>query len=1815
MGSILLIALLYEAAAADSLVRRTGSQFDTAEERISNGSMYITSSDLELVYDGHKQAVGIRFPNITVPKNATITSAYIQFHADGTTTSTPVNLTIKGEASDDASSFGYSYHDVTGRSTTGAVVYWDDIPAWSHDNDAGSAQRTPNLKSIVQEIVNRGGWSSGNAMAFIITEHGDNGSRLRRAETHHGDDESPTLYIEYTTGGSSGCGGCDCSLDKEPDNDSSPGVAIPGLDGATSDASRCISGSSENDDEDYYHFTVQTPGQLDITTSSPNGHDYHMEIVSDVQGTLLSYDTDQNRNLSYTLSAGEKITVLFKESGDDLDEYQANFTFTKSNTGCDGCDCSLDKEPDNDSNPGVLIPDLDQVDHNVTTCFSGESENDDKDYYHFTTASGGILHVLTSSPNNHRYHMEIQSNKQGTLLSYDTGENRDLTYTLTPNERITFLFKETGDDKDKYQANVTFTVSEYIESADDICYVGDPVTSGLCTGIGGLDCTKTITLKSLDNIDDVKAIIDASSLMSGNLFSDCGVDGVSGTDKNEDEDGACYVDNDINMGPVGMFNKGVQYNVASNMQQDENHSIYDYALFDISFFKTETLYATYTKNGQKYRGKVKQCSKWHCTNLSKGDRDFTIRNPENTRNIYGNYTVIGNENLCTDHNEDGTCVGDTKTTSNSHPSLYVDVDDNASTVNSSSSTLSIPSGAKVVWAGLYWQGTIHNSDNDDDPYDEDFGRDNLWVEGNKILGATNVDDGHKEIDLLADNNGYGAYNACKVKFKVPGKGYVEVAADQLDFYQLGYGGYADVTKLLDADNPNGVYTVADIKSQTGRETDHGNYAAWSLVVIYKKDDDKFRNISVFDGYVTVNSAYRGELHMNGFLTRKAPPVRSKLAFFTLDGDGGRNSISVDDQKISNANHPADRFFNSTISSDIVRDPDYVSARVDLDYIDLVDVLKPSQTSAVLKPRSKGDRYTGSYFIMSADLRQVDICYDYTYGQSGAYRTAPSIKPAIIQGSFNSDPIDVKLYFKNQENSDIEIKNLYVNIDPIDSNTTYKSNSTYVTPPKGQMTFVPDSGRVTSSTRDDNISIGNGNLNSLDYFYVYYSLKHSQPDINAKIHATLHFDLVVNTGNEVITLGNSQADLQTMQPCQNSNVYQPAPGYFNVVHKAFYKDDSNYYFNLPTQIVGRYTDKFLVESMDPDDLNKTKTGVKDKNVTVEMLDVSGFHYSTATCTDSNATVISGQPITVIFNNDNTTFTVPLDKSQMSSYGFFERAIQNAAFRMGYYIDDNASQRVYTCSRDNFAIRPEAFHMHLSDSNKSNGNISVPEGSAQQNIVAEYDYDIDVNATTYGSSTPAKGYTKSFDGVSSTNDSYGFKWSSSKDDSVCNDTSDKNASLTFIDGKESNKVSVDQVGEYTLLLRDRTWTTVDSNLSFMTHHIGGYFKPGRDCKNGSTIVGSENDTNNLNGCDISSDYAAEHYSDYYLKVLPYRFELGEIAASLGLKDLSVGNNAFVYMSDVTDANDRNMSYHLYGAVKAVGGSGTVMSNFVDGCYAEDLDLDLENDYEGSSAMQYYIDTNDTAIAVTVHEGNITKNDTDTLMQKAFFAKGGKGKAQIFLRYNIKRAKDTAINPVKVRFGDFNATFHTPPSGNIYAKSGSAYKISGRKNMNDTLYFYYAKAHVKDTNIKGNNGNAIGHYEVYCYGNGCNKNYLQDELYGGKSSNSDDPRWWINSKHTDNFGKIHKVVQKKTPLKVKVTTTPTGNATETIGLQYDGTKGYPYRTIMKIVPDDWLVYNRYNANADHNEFEVKFESAGGKWAGKDESNSSTRTSNADKNRILQW
>jgi hypothetical protein len=173
---------------------RVAASNDDAEEKLSSGSVTTGSSDLELVYDKEDQIVGMRFNDVTIPQGSAIVAAHVQFQADETA-SEETSLTIRGEDVDDALIFERTTGNISSRTTTTAFGLWSPAE-WASKNEADTDQQTEDIASVIQEIVSRDGWSSGNSLALIIT-----GSGKRTAESFDGDAAgAPLLHVQYVAG-------------------------------------------------------------------------------------------------------------------------------------------------------------------------------------------------------------------------------------------------------------------------------------------------------------------------------------------------------------------------------------------------------------------------------------------------------------------------------------------------------------------------------------------------------------------------------------------------------------------------------------------------------------------------------------------------------------------------------------------------------------------------------------------------------------------------------------------------------------------------------------------------------------------------------------------------------------------------------------------------------------------------------------------------------------------------------------------------------------------------------------------------------------------------------------------------------------------------------------------------------------------------------------------------------------------------------------------------------------------------------------------------------------------------------------------------------------------------------------------------------------------------------------------------------------------------------------------------------------------------------------------------------------------------------
>ena len=135
------------------------------------------------------------FSNVTIPPGSTITAATLTVDVVSTSNDDP-NLTIALNDVDSAAAPSSAVDDIYGRAQTAATA------TWSATGIGAGAKASPDFSSAVQEVIDRGGWASGNNMAVIFDGNATTTFSFHMAEEGVG--HEPTLNITYTPPASGG---------------------------------------------------------------------------------------------------------------------------------------------------------------------------------------------------------------------------------------------------------------------------------------------------------------------------------------------------------------------------------------------------------------------------------------------------------------------------------------------------------------------------------------------------------------------------------------------------------------------------------------------------------------------------------------------------------------------------------------------------------------------------------------------------------------------------------------------------------------------------------------------------------------------------------------------------------------------------------------------------------------------------------------------------------------------------------------------------------------------------------------------------------------------------------------------------------------------------------------------------------------------------------------------------------------------------------------------------------------------------------------------------------------------------------------------------------------------------------------------------------------------------------------------------------------------------------------------------------------------------------------------------------------------------
>jgi hypothetical protein len=295
---------------------------------------------------------------------------------------------------------------------------------------------------------------------------------------------------------------------------------------------------------------------------------------------------------------------------------------------------------------------------------------------------------------------------------------------------------------------------------------------------------------------------------------------------------------------------------------------------------------------------------------------------------------------------------------------YIDIDNDSSTFSSSSATLNFENSKskKILYAGLYWSAT----------YKYNYGK---------------VTKSGKYIPVDKERNPFTA-----IKFKLPNQSnYIDIEGqtiyDGINEKQVEdfapYIVYADVTdKLKSLDDPNGEYTVANIKSTQGKISG-GVAAGWTLFIVYEDASLSGKFITSFDGFAGVTEKSTN-IVFNGFQTLPSGDINAKIACSAIEGDntltGDQLLFSTPESKnpiqLKNTLRKVNNFFNSSITvEDQYQQNRNPNSKNTLGFDTCVlsipnlnnTVIGNNSTEATLKLKSSGDRYYMFFTAYSVEV--------------------------------------------------------------------------------------------------------------------------------------------------------------------------------------------------------------------------------------------------------------------------------------------------------------------------------------------------------------------------------------------------------------------------------------------------------------------------------------------------------------------------------------------------------------------------------------------------------------------------------------------------------------------------------------------------------------------------------------------------------------------------------------------------------------------------------------------------------------------------------
>ena len=279
-----------------------------------------------------------------------------------------------------------------------------------------------------------------------------------------------------------------------------------------------------------------------------------------------------------------------------------------------------------------------------------------------------------------------------------------------------------------------------------------------------------------------------------------------------------------------------------------------------------------------------------------------------SRSIEGGITIIANNMVS--RTATGNYNGPDDNTT--QPSVYVDIDNDPTTFNSSSAEFINPEVTEpcidILRAFLYW-------------------------------AAADAPSG-----IFGDEDNQPDWDFNEVKLMLPGENeYTTVTADEVIYrdrddprYTFNNQPYICVKDLTDdvtilGEDIYGDYQVANVEAKIGRLGSVGTAAGWQIVFIYESPELPAKNITLFDGYSHIESPNGANTNVvvdfDGFITVPNGPVRGDIVMGGLEGDRRLRGDQLQIRNVAGAfenlvapQRDPNNFFNSRIT---VNDGDFI----------------------------------------------------------------------------------------------------------------------------------------------------------------------------------------------------------------------------------------------------------------------------------------------------------------------------------------------------------------------------------------------------------------------------------------------------------------------------------------------------------------------------------------------------------------------------------------------------------------------------------------------------------------------------------------------------------------------------------------------------------------------------------------------------------------------------------------------------------------------------------------------------------------------------